>query len=91
MRPMLLASLLFVPLALPTTAVASLPATGATASASLYQPSTGVIPARIIHTSGIAIPSFVAINELPRDAKVVLQVEVDKNGDARDIRIVSSD
>lgn len=90
MRPMLLVSLLTVPLAIPAAAVASLPATGATASPSLYKSSTGVTPARVIHTARIPIPNSVTINELPSDAKVVLQLQVDRNGDAHGIRVLSS-
>jgi TonB family protein len=87
MRSILAASVLLSPLFLTAAAVASTPANDASASTPVQSVSTGVIPAQILQSSNIEVPSFAS---LPADTAFVVQLNVDADGDARDIQVVKS-
>lgn len=87
MRPTLFASLLLSPLFITAAATASTPASDAPASASTRQVSTGVTPAQVIYSPNVQLSSAV---EVPQDAAVVLQLNVDENGQPRDIKVVKA-
>jgi TonB family protein len=89
MRHILAASLLLSPLFLSAAAVASSPATDASAPTQALRISTGVIPARLLHSASITLPPIATVTT-PNDAQVVLQLKVDEQGKAQDVQIVRS-
>lgn len=88
MRRIIAAGILLSPLFLTATAIASTPASDADASAPARPISTGVVPAQVVYTTGVAIPLSMSI---PAEAAVVLQLNVSEDGQARDISVVKSD
>ena len=92
MRSMLVVSLLLVPLAFATTAVASQPAIDAVTSIQHSPVTTGVTPVQLVHRARhIRVPSDQNIASFPEFAMVHLRLNVTRDGNARDIRVVSSD
>ena len=89
MRRILTAALLLSPFVLPAAAVASKPATDATASTLARPVSTGVTNAYLVHTTGIQLASDFA-PAIPRDAEVVLKLTVDEQGKAQNVQVVKS-
>jgi TonB family protein len=87
MRRILAASILLSPLFFTALAVASTPANDASASTPARPVSTGVIPAHVLYSAGIELPSTASI---PNDAEVVLELNVGEDGNARDIEVVKS-
>ena len=87
MRRILAASILLSPLFFTALAVASTPANDASASTPARPVSTGVIPAHVLYSTGIELPSTASI---PNDAEVVLELNVGEDGKARDIEVVKS-
>ena len=87
MRRILAASILLSPLFFTASAVASTPANDASASTPARPVSTGVIPAHVLYSAGIELPSTASI---PNDAEVVLELNVGEDGNARDIEVVKS-
>ncbi len=88
MRRIIAAGILLSPLFLTATAIASTPASDADATAPARPISTGVVPAQVVYTTGVAIPLSMSI---PAEAAVVLQLNVSEDGQARDISVVKSD
>jgi TonB family protein len=87
MRRILAASILLSPLFFTALAVASTPANDASASTPARPVSTGVIPAHVLYSTGIELPSTATV---PNDAEVVLELKVGEDGKARDIQVVKS-
>jgi TonB family protein len=87
MRRILAASILLSPLFFTALAVASTPANDASASTPARPVSTGVIPAHVLYSTGIELPSTATV---PNDAEVVLELNVGEDGKARDIQVVKS-
>jgi TonB family protein len=87
MRHNLVASLLLFLSLFPAAAIASQPVNDASATTEVRPVSTGVIPAKIVYTPPVGLPSDAII---PADAEVVLQLNVDETGKARDIQVVKS-
>lgn len=90
MRHIIATSLLIVPMLLPAAAVASQPATDDSASTSLRPVSTGVIPAHVIYSPNVELPSTAAAETIPNEAEVVVQLNVDKRGATHDVEVVKS-
>jgi TonB family protein len=88
MRRIIAAGILFSPLFLTATAIASTPASDADASTPARPVSTGVIPAQVVYAAGVEFPFT---SSIPNDAQVVLQLNVGEDGQARDIQVVKSD
>ncbi len=88
MRRIIAAGILFSPLFITATAIASTPASDADALTPARPVSTGVVPAQVVYAPGVEIP-FTA--SFPADAEVVLQLNVGEDGQARDIQVVKSD
>jgi TonB family protein len=89
MRRNLVASLLLSPLMFTAAAVASTPATDASATTQARPISTGVTPAHIIYSTGVDLPSGTS-DRLPNNAEVVLDLSLDKQGNVQDAQIVKS-
>ena len=87
MRRILAASILLSPLFFTALAVASTPANDASASTPARPVSTGVIPAHVLYSTGIELPSTATVTN---DAEVVLELNVGEDGKARDIQVVKS-
>jgi TonB family protein len=87
MRRIIAAGILFSPLFLTATAIASTPASDADASTPARPVSTGVIPAQVVYAPAVEIPPSAT---LPNDAEFVLQLNVGEDGQARDIQVVKS-
>ncbi len=87
MRRILAASILLSPLFFTASAVASTPANDASASTPARPVSTGVIPAQVLYSTGIELPSTTSV---PGGAEVVLELNVGEDGTARDIQVVKS-
>jgi len=87
MRRILAASILLSPLFLTAAAVASTPATDASVPTTARPVSTGVTPAKVLYSPSIELPTSAKI---PNDAEVVLQLNVDEEGKARDIQVIKS-
>ena len=87
MRRILAASILLSPLFFTALAVASTPANDASASTPARPVSTGVIPAHVLYSTGIELPSPATVTN---DAEVVLELNVGEDGKARDIQVVKS-
>ena len=90
MRHIIAASLLLSPMLCTVAAVASTPATDDSATTQALRVSTGVIPAHIIHSTSITLPSTALAENIPNDAEVVLQLNVDDQGVPADIQVVKS-
>ena len=90
MRHIIAASLLFSPMPCTAAAVASTPATDDSAITQALRVSTGVIPARVIRSTSITLPSSALAENIPNDAEVVLQLNVDEQGVPADIQVVKS-
>ena len=91
MRQMFSASLLLALLAIPTAAVASVPAIDASNLNAVNDVSTGVTPVKIARfTRHIMVPSTSMI-EFPSDAMVRLRLRVNQHGRTMDARIINSD
>jgi TonB family protein len=88
MRRILVASLLLSPALFTASAVASQPATDAAASTQGRRISTGVIAPKLLKSTSIEIPGDAFDAILPPDAEVGLKVNVDEQGNARDIQVV---
>lgn len=89
MRRILAASLLLSPLLFTAAAVASQPVIDASAPTQAPRISTGVIPARLLHTASLTLPPTVAMTT-PFNAEVVLKLNVDEQGKAQDVQVVHS-
>jgi TonB family protein len=87
MRHIFAASLLFSPLFFTAAAVASTPATDATVPTATRTVSTGITPAKVLHSADV---EFNDTSAIPNYAEVVLKLDVDKEGQARDIQVVKS-
>jgi TonB family protein len=87
MRRILAASILLSPLFFTASAVASTPANDASATTMTRPISTGVVPAQVISSQSVELPSSANI---PAGAEVVLQLNVGEDGKARDISVVKS-
>jgi TonB family protein len=87
MRRILVASILLSPLFVTATAVASTPASDATASTQVRPISTGVVPAKVISLIDVQVPATTTIQN---DAQVELQLNIDQKGKAHDIEVVKS-
>jgi TonB family protein len=90
MRRIHVASALLFPLLCTAAAVASSPATDATASTSVPQVSTGVISPAIVYSTDVALPSDGTVERFPNDARVVLHLNVDQAGKVQDVQVVKS-
>jgi TonB family protein len=86
MRRILIASLLLSPLAT-TAALASQPATDATASTQVTRISTGVVAPKLIGASNVAIPLDAYDTVLPKQVEVGVNLNVDENGNAQNVLI----
>jgi TonB family protein len=89
MRRILVASLLLSPALFTASAVASQPATDA-APTTAVRISTGVTFPQLVQSAAVEIPAgtFEAINS--PDAEVGLKVNIDEQGNARDIQVIKS-
>ncbi len=87
MRRILVASILLSPLFVSAAAVASKPASDATASTQVRPVSTGVVPAKVVSLIDVQVPATTTIQN---DAQVVLQLNIDQKGKAHDIEVVQS-
>ena len=88
MRRIIAAGILFSPLFITATAIASTPASDADALTTARPVSTGVVPAQVLYAASVEVPFTASI---PNDAEVVLQLNVGEDGQARDIQVVKSD
>ncbi|MFZ0746450.1 MAG: TonB family protein [Terracidiphilus sp.] len=91
MRPIELVSLLLGMLALPIAAVASSPTIDVTASMHHSQFSTGITPVRILERPKSVIAPDPYVNGLSDLVRVNLNLDVDREGRAADIRVINSD
>jgi phage terminase large subunit-like protein len=89
MRRILVASILLSPLFVTAAAVASQPVKDASASTQAPFISTGVIPAKIVHSTDIELPTSLSAT-VPNDAPFVLKLSVDEKGAAKNIAVVKS-
>jgi TonB family protein len=87
MRHILVSGILLSPLFLTAAAVASTPATDSSASTPAPIVSTGVVPAKVVYSPSVTIPTNL---QIPIDAEVVLQLTVGEDGKARDIQVIKS-
>jgi hypothetical protein len=87
MRRTLVTSLLLIPVALTAAAATSNPANDASA---LTQVSFPVIPAQIVYAPKVDLTS-VLTQGFPNDAQVSLSMVVNRDGKARNVKVVSSD
>jgi len=90
MRRTHVASLLLFPLLFTAAAVASSPATDASASTGVRPVSTGVIPPQVIYSTDVELPNDGTVEQLPNDTEVVLHLNVDETGKAQDVQVVKS-
>jgi len=89
LRRILAASVLLTPLFLSAAALASQPVTDASASTATRPVSTGVKPARLLHSTNVDLTPTAA-ETLPFDAEVVLKLNVDENGNAQNVQVIKS-
>jgi TonB family protein len=89
MRRVLVASILLSPLFVTAAAVASQPVKDASASTQAPLVSTGVIPAKIVHSTDIELPTSLSA-AIPNDAPFVLKLSVDEKGSAKNVAVVKS-
>ena len=90
MRRIHAASALLFPLLCTAAAVASSPATDASATTSPLRVTTGVKPAEVIYAPHIALPEDDTAEGFPNLAEIVVHMNVDKTGKAQDIKVVRS-
>jgi TonB family protein len=88
MRHNLVASLLLSPMLLTASAVASQPKTDAPANSQALRVSSGEVAPASVDTANLHISADVFNGAIPSDAKVVLSLYVDNQGQAHGIRIV---
>jgi len=88
MRRILIASLLLSPVLFTASAVASQPATNAAPSTQVRRVSTGIIAPRLLKSTNVDIPADAFDAMLPPDAEVGLKVNIDEQGNARDIQVI---
>lgn len=89
MRRILAASFLLPSLFISAAALASQPVTDEPASIPAHPITTGVKPAHVLYAPDLDLSPADA-EALPYDAKVVLTLNVDENGNAQDIQVVKS-
>lgn len=89
MRPTLLASLLLSPMLVTASAVASQPKSDAPAPAEYHRVSTGVAVPAIIDST-FRIPASALGETGAGSAKVVLSLNVDEKGNAKNVHVVKS-
>ncbi len=89
MRRIIVASLLLSPALFTASAVASQPATD-DAAATVQTPriSTGVVAPQLLKSSNFAIPTDAFDAILPPNPEVGLKVNIDEQGNARDIQVI---
>ncbi|HUX43466.1 MAG TPA: TonB family protein [Terracidiphilus sp.] len=90
MRTSLLAGLLLAPLACSATAIASTSAMVASTSHSPWMVSTGVTPAKVMQTDNVNLPGAMGLDELPRTSRVVIKMDVSRDGQPRNLHILRS-
>ena len=89
MRRIIVASLLLSPTLFTASAVASQPATDdAAATIKTTRVSTGVVAPQILKSASLNIPTDAFDAMLPPDAEVGLKVNIDEQGNARDIQVI---
>jgi TonB family protein len=89
MRPTLLASLLLSPMLVAASAVASQPKSDAPAPAEYHRISTGIAVPAIVDST-FRIPAGSLGETGAASAKVVLSLNVDEKGNAKNVRVVKS-
>jgi len=90
MRRIHVASALLFPLLCTAAAVASSPATDASAPTSVPQVSTGVISPKVLSARDVVLPADGSSERIPSYAEVVLHLNVDQAGKAQDVQVVKS-
>lgn len=90
MRTILTASLMLASLLAPAAASASTSAAESTDSATAVRVSTGVVAPELVKNVSLQIPSDVAWQTLPTDAKVGVSMTVDTTGQTKNIQITKS-
>jgi len=88
MRRILVASLLLSPVMFTASAVASQPATDAAPSNQVRRVSTGVVAPKLLKSTNVDIPADAFDAVLPPNAEVGLKVDIDEQGNARDIQVI---
>jgi TonB family protein len=89
MRRIIVASLLLSPALFTASAVASQPATDdAAASTTVRRISTGVVAPQLLKSTNFGIPADAFDAILPPNAEVGLKVNIDEQGNARDIQVI---
>ena len=88
MRRILVASLLLSPVLFTASAVASQPATDAAPSTQVRRVSTGVVAPQLLKSTNVDIPADAFDAVLPPNAEVGLKVDIDEQGNARDIQVI---
>jgi len=89
MRRIFAASLILAPLGISAAAHASQPVTETPASTPARPISTGVTPAHLVYSHNITLTPT-TVETLPLNAAVVLKLNVDETGQAKDIQVVKS-
>lgn len=90
MRTILTASLMLASLLVPAAAFASTSAAESTDSATPVRVSTGVVAPELVKNISLQIPSEIAWQTLPTDAKVGVSMTVDANGQPKNIQVTKS-
>ena len=90
MRSILVASLLLSPMLYTASAAATSPKTDAPGTTQERPVSTGVTIPVILDSASIRIPSDAMDERVSGSAKVVLALNVDKSGNAQNVRVVES-
>jgi TonB family protein len=88
MRRILIASFLLSPVLFTASAVASQPATDAAPTTQVRRVSTGVIAPQLLKSTNVDIPTDAFDAMVPPDAEVGLKVNIDEQGNARDIQVI---
>ena len=88
MLRILVASLLLSPVLFTASAVASQPATDAAPSTQVRRVSTGVVAPQLLKSTNVDIPTDAFDAMLPPNAEVGLKVDIDEQGNARDIQVI---
>jgi TonB family protein len=88
MRRILVASFLLTPMLFAASAVASQPATDAAPTTQVRRVSTGIVAPHLLKSTNVDIPADAFDAIIPPDAEVGLKVNVDEQGNARDIQVV---
>jgi TonB family protein len=89
MRRIFIASALFSPLLFSAAALATPPTTDAVAASTARPLSTGIKPAQVLSSTDITLSSF-AEESAQQNAEVVLSLNVDESGKAKDVQVVKS-